>query len=163
MARVVFGTRVRLRHNRKWLGFGLLLATTALVIAPRVEAAGEVTGREHPSYGPVWSIPALSADGTIWAGDVDSDGKIDVYRPDGYINMGGLGGGASHVYAMNGAGTVVVGASRGSDNEFRAFRWTELAECRIWVCFSLSATPAAMRMTYRAMARASSGGTNNWA
>lgn len=125
MARVAFGTRVRRRQNRKWLGVGLLLATTALVMAPRVEAAGEVTRPEHPSYGKVWSIPALSADGTIWAGDVDTDGKIIVYRPDGYIDMGGLGGGASHVYAINGAGTVVVGASRGENNDYRAFRWTE--------------------------------------
>ncbi|WP_156385659.1 autotransporter domain-containing protein [Devosia sp. Root685] len=125
MARMVFGARTRRRFGGRTLGLGLLLGTTALVLAPRVEAAGEVALPTHPDFGPVWRIPALSADGTIWAGDVDTDGKIIVYRPEGYIDMGGLGGGASHVYGMNGAGTVVVGASRGENNDYRAFRWTE--------------------------------------
>lgn len=125
MARIVFGTRTRRRFVGRTLGLGLLLGTTALVLTPRVEAAGELTLPSHPDFGPVWRIPALSADGSIWAGDVDSDGKIIVYRPDGFIDMGGLGGGASQVYAINGAGTVVVGASRGEHNEYRAFRWTE--------------------------------------
>ena len=39
MARVTFGTRARRRQNAKWLGFGLLLATTALILAPRTATA----------------------------------------------------------------------------------------------------------------------------
>lgn len=162
MARVAFGTRVRRRQNRKWLGFGLLLATTALVMAPRVEAAGEVTRPEHPSYGKVWSIPALSADGTIWAGDVDTDGKIIVYRPDGYIDMGGLGevlptfmrsmARALWLLALRAAKITTTAPSAGPRR----------AEYRAWDCSSHPVTPAAMRMTCRATARVLSGATNNW-
>ena len=125
MAARAFGTRKR-QVGGRWLLAGALMASTALVLVPKAEAAGELTLPSHPDFGRVWRIPALSADGSIWTGDVDEDGKVIVYRPEGYIDMGGLGGGASHVYGMNGAGTVVVGASRGgADNDYRAFRWTE--------------------------------------
>lgn len=128
MARVAFGTRVRRRQNRKWLGFGLLLATTALVMAPRVEAAGEILDLSRPDLGWIYyGIPAVSADGTIFVGNVDdvlNSLHSVYYEADGGVtSLGSFGGSYSEARGMSGDGRYIVGRSRLPSGHDRAFRW----------------------------------------
>ncbi|ODT77803.1 MAG: hypothetical protein ABS76_26240 [Pelagibacterium sp. SCN 64-44] len=106
----------------------MLLGTTAIVTMPRAEAAGEILDPSRPDLGYVYyGIPALSADGTIFVGNVQ-DNFNNLYtgyyaHPDGTTSLPGFGNGPSAIYGMSGDARWVVGYSRGLAGYNRAFLW----------------------------------------
>lgn len=129
MARRAFGTLARRRRGgRRAFGLGLLLATTALVLAPRVEAAGEILDPSRPDLG--WkyhAIPAISGDGTVWVGNVDDhiNGISSIYyEANGAVtSLGSFGSSYNEAHGMSGDGRYVVGGSRLLSGYDRAFVW----------------------------------------
>ena len=130
MARVVFGTRMRRRRNGKWLGLGLLLTTTALVMVPKAEAQSRIDFFPHSS-GIVdgYRIWAMSGNGAYLAGAALNTGP-NIFRAARWdtsgtaLDLGSDIGASSYVTGLSFDGRVAVGHS-----EFNlmpgAFRWTE--------------------------------------
>ncbi len=128
MARRAFGTRARRRGGVRVFGICLLLATTALVLAPRVEAAGEILDPSRPDLRWIYyGIPAISADGRIFAGNVydDLNSLFTAYYDDNgaVTSLGDFGGRYTEVRAISGDGRFVVGRSRAASAFDRAFSW----------------------------------------
>lgn len=128
MAQRAFGTLARRRNGRRAFGLGVLLATTALVLAPRVEAAGEILDPSRPDLDwKYYEIPAISGDGTIFVGNVEDwlNSLYSVfYEADGGVtSLGNFGGSFSQARGMSGDGRYVVGRSRLPSGNDRAFRW----------------------------------------
>jgi probable HAF family extracellular repeat protein len=128
MAERAFGTGRR-RNTRPWVLCTLLLGTTALVATPKADAAGLIEDPSRPDLGfTYYGIPALTADGRIFAGNA-YDEFIDIYvahygHPDGSTSAPGFGGGFTRIYGMSGDGNYVVGTSRNLAGYNRAFLWT---------------------------------------
>lgn len=125
MATRSFGTAPRRRGVWRLAGMAMLLGTTAIVTVPRAEAAGEIIDPSRQDLGyHYYDIPALSADGSIFVGNVFSGGiETGFYQePGGVTSLPGFGG-ASRIYNMSGDGRWVVGYSRNLAGYNRAFLW----------------------------------------
>jgi probable HAF family extracellular repeat protein len=122
-----FGARKQRRYKSQALA-GVLLASTALVATPQVKAAGEILDPSRPDLH--WryvGIPALSADGTIFVGNVhDTLNNLHTAYHDpgghGVVSASGFGG-STAAYGMSGDGRYVVGLSETPGGQDRAFRW----------------------------------------
>src|SRR5690606_33749932 len=126
MARA-FGIRKK-RNEGRWLLASVLMASTALIMTPKAEAAGEIVDPTPPDAGWYYrDIPALSADGSMFIGNIQDrngtfyraqyhDGSSPVLAPH-------LGSGNTTAYGMSGDGRFVVGRSANSDGYQRAFIW----------------------------------------
>lgn len=106
---------------------GLLMTTTALVLAPKVEAAGVIFDPSRLDL--QWryvGIPALSADGTMFVGNVHDtlNSLFTAYHDPGTGTTSASGfGGSTAAYGMTGDGRYVVGLSEMPGGGDRAFRW----------------------------------------
>lgn len=124
----VFGSRKK-RSEGRWLLVGALMATTALVMAPKAEAGGEIVD-PTPRLEDGWfykRIPAISADGSIFIANFQ-DMMGTAYRTHYYaggdpVLLPNLGWGTTTATGMSGDGRFVVGRSANADRNQRAFIW----------------------------------------
>lgn len=128
MALRSFGTLAPRRSPARRAGLALLLVSTALVGIPRAEAAGVIEDPSRPDLGYSYNhIPALSADGRIFVGNVyDWFNQMNTgyyAHPDGTTSLPGFGGRLSYIYGMSGDGRWVVGYSQNLNGQSRAFLW----------------------------------------
>ena len=128
MATRSFGTASRRRGTWRLTGMAVLLGTTAIVSMPRAEAAGEILDPSRPDLGyEYYDIPAISADGTIFVGNVyDTFNRINTgyyQEPGGATSLPGFGAGTSRIYGMSGNARWVVGYSQNLAGYNRAFLW----------------------------------------
>lgn len=128
MATRSFGTASRRRGVWRLTGMAMLLSTTAIVTLPKAEAAGEILDPSRPDLGyEYYDIPALSADGSIFVGNVwDSINRISTgyyQEPGGVTSLPGFGTGTSRIYGMSGDARWVVGYSQNLPGYNRAFLW----------------------------------------
>ncbi|UXN74872.1 hypothetical protein N8D56_07645 [Devosia sp. A8/3-2] len=72
--------RKRLAAWRRGTALAAIAGTSVLIGTPRADAAGEILTPEYLGHGAVWRIPALSADGNMWAGDLSGDGRTILSR-----------------------------------------------------------------------------------
>lgn len=123
-----FGKVSRGVRARRVAGMAMLLGTTALVMLPRAEAAGVIEDPSRLDLGyEYYGIPALSADGTIFVGNV-YDEFNDLYtgyygHPGGVTSLPAFGNGTSRIYGMSGDARWVVGYSQNLAGYNRAFLW----------------------------------------
>ncbi|ODT82070.1 MAG: hypothetical protein ABS76_09585 [Pelagibacterium sp. SCN 64-44] len=118
MTKRAFGTRKK-RNEGRWLLAGMLMATTALVMTPKAEAAGEMIVDAT-------DITGVSGDGRIFVGyAAQGAGDYAWARwADQAKALPNLGGTENYARAINRAGNVIVGDGLNAANAQRAWRYS---------------------------------------
>jgi len=114
-----FGTRKKWSEGR-WLLAGILMATTALVMTPKAEAAGEIIIEDTEFEG-------ISGDGRVLVGYfVHPDGGVTgrAHWPGQAWTLPGRGGTYNYARAVNRTGNVIVGEGNDADGISRAWRYS---------------------------------------